>query len=237
MLLAPFYTTKDNQISVSAEQASRFAKVQCFDFNPIHDPENKRFCVPGDLLFSLALHTYGVSESMSFTFTNMVGADMALNFPETDENHIIITNAQGKSVLEIDRKGKINSDSVFIESLIKNYGQFSGQNFPTLLLPLLEKHDVMFNPARPLVMYNSMSFEFDSIEFSEKLQIKLADTTLEVKPKRANSFLHFDLLDGDKVVGKGIKRLVIAGLRAYDGDTLMPFVKAFEERRDAFKLD
>ena len=78
MLLAPFYTKNANLIRISAQQASNFAKLQCFDFNPIHDPDNKRFCVPGDLLFSLALNIYGVSESMSFTFTNMVGADMGL---------------------------------------------------------------------------------------------------------------------------------------------------------------
>ena len=234
MLLAPFYTTKENLIHISAEQASRFAKVQCFDFNPIHDPENKRFCVPGDLLFSLALSTYGVSESMSFTFTNMVGADMGLIFPETDDNLIVITNEQGKSVLEIERKGKTNKDRDFIESLIKNYGQFSGQNFPTLLMPLMKEHGVMFNPNRPLVMYNSMSFEFEYVDFNQALHLQLADTSLEVEPKRANSFLHFDLLDGDKVVGKGIKRMVVAGLKPYEHDIITEFATAYEARRDSF---
>ncbi|WP_022942307.1 DUF3581 family protein [Psychromonas hadalis] len=234
MLLAPFFSKQDNILRISAEQASTFAKVQCFDFNPIHDPENRRFCVPGDLLFSLALHTYGVSESMSFTFTNMVGADMGLNFPETDKDLIVITNEQGKSVLEIVRKGKVNNCPDFIESLIKNYGQFSGQNFPTLLMPLMKKHGVMFNPARPLVMYNSMSFELETFDFNDKMQLKLADSTLEVEPKRANSFLYFDIFDGDKVVGKGVKKLIVAGLRPYNAEVLMPFVKAFEARRDAF---
>lgn len=237
MLLRPFYSTKNKKISVSAEQASNFAKRQCFDFNPIHDPDNKRFCVPGDLLFSLALHTYGVSESMSFIFTNMVGADVGLIFPETDDDIIVVTNEQGKSVLEITRKGKINTDVTFVESLIKNYGQFSGQNFPTLLMPLMKQHGVMFNPSRPLVMYNSMSFEFTSIDFSRAMNIKLADSTLEVAPKRANSFLHFDIFDGDKVAGKGIKKLVVAGLRSYDEEVLMPFVEKYEARRDAFYTD
>jgi len=234
MLLAPFFTTKNDLISVSAQQASDFAKLQCFDFNPIHDPENKRFCVPGDLLFSLALNVYGVSESMSFTFTNMVGADVGLVFPDTDADTIIITNEQGKSVLEIERKGKINTDKQFAESLINNYGQFSGQNFPTLLMPLMKEHGVMFNPSRPLVMYNSMSFEFNCIDFNDEMQIKLANSSLDVEPKRANSFLHFDLFDGDTLAGKGIKRLVIAGLKPYDHDVITEFVKGYEARRDAF---
>jgi len=234
MLLAPFYTKNANLIRISAQQASNFAKLQCFDFNPIHDPDNKRFCVPGDLLFSLALNIYGVSESMSFTFTNMVGADMGLIFPETKDNTIIITNEQGKSVLEIERKGKINTDTQFIESMIKNYGQFSGKNFPTLLMPLMKKHGVMFNPNRPLVMYNSMSFEFSNIDFDNQMLLELADSTLEVEPKRANSFLHFDIFDGQKLAGKGIKRMVVAGLREYDHDVITEFVKGYEARRDAF---
>tara|TARA_R110001583_G_scaffold40778_6_gene130121 strand:- start:3165 stop:3869 length:705 start_codon:yes stop_codon:yes gene_type:complete len=234
MLLTPFYSTQDNQIFVSAEQASNFAKRQCFDFNPIHDPENKRFCVPGDLLFSLALHIYGVSESMSFTFTNMVGADVGLNFPETDDDTIIVTNAQGKSVLEITRQGKINKDATFIESLIKNYGQFSGQNFPSVLMPLMKQQGVMFNTNRPLVMYNSMSFEFTSLDLTHPLGLKLANSTLDVEPKRANSFLHFDLLDGDRITGKGIKKLVVAGLKPYDEDVINAFTAGYEARRDAF---
>jgi hypothetical protein len=234
MLLAPFYSTKDNQIFVSAEQASNFAKRQCFDFNPIHDPENKRFCVPGDLLFSLALHIYGVSESMSFTFTNMVGANVGLTFPDSNDEIIIVTNEQGKSVLEISRKGKINNDVTFIESLIKNYGQFSGQNFPSVLMPLMKEKGVMFNTNRPLVMYNSMSFQFKSLNFEHPMSLKLANSTLDVEPKRANSFLYFDLFDGDKIIGEGIKKLVVAGLKTYDEEVINAFAAGYEARRDAF---
>jgi hypothetical protein len=165
----------------------------------------------------------------------MVGADVGLVFPDTDADTIIITNEQGKSVLEIERKGNINKDKKFVESLIKNYGQFSGQNFPTLLMPLMKEHGVMFNPSRPLVMYNSMSFEFNCVDFNDEMQLKLANSSLDVEPKRANSFLHFDLFDGDKLAGKGIKRLVIAGLKPYDDEVITEFAKGYEARRDAFK--
>ena len=47
-------------------------------------------------------------------------------------------------------------------------------------------------------------------------------------------FLHFDIFDGQKLVGKGIKKLVVAGLRAYDHDVITEFVKGYEARRDAF---
>jgi hypothetical protein len=235
MLLESYYTKSDNIMRISAEQASNFAKQQCHDFNPLHDPDNKRFCVPGDLLFALALCEYGVSESMSFTFTNMVGANVGIIFPEADGEHIVITNEQGKSVLEIKKQGNVSHDRTLIDSLIKKYVLFSGQNFPALLMPLMKKHNVMFNPARPLVMYNSMSFEFESLSLNNPLQVELSDAYFEVEPKRADNFLNFDILDGQQVIGKGIKKLIIAGLKPYNHEVISAFSQAYENRRSAFE--
>lgn len=234
MLLDSYYTQQNNIITITADQASTFAKKECQDFNPLHDPDSKRFCVPGDLLFSLALKEYGVSESMSFTFTNMVGDNMPLTFPEASGEHIVITNAQGKSVLEITKKGATSLDSDFIESIIKNYVVFSGQNFPTLLMPLMEKHQVMFNPARPLVMYKSMNFEFDNLNLNSPLHVKLADSYLEVESKRADNFLHFAIFDGEKIIGRGIKTMVIGGLKPYEHDSITAFSDGYLARRNAF---
>ncbi|MEG3755298.1 DUF3581 domain-containing protein [Psychromonas arctica] len=234
MLLDPYYIQQDSNITISAEQASIFAKKECQDFNPIHDPDSKRFCVPGDLLFSLALKEYGVSKSMSFTFTNMVGDNIPLTFPEATSDDIVVTNAQGKSVLEINKSGEMTQDLDLIESLIKNYVVFSGQNFPTLLMPLMKKHQVMFNPARPLVMYNSMSFEFDSLTLTNPLRVELAESKLEVESKRANEFLHFDIYDGDKIIGRGIKTVVVGGLKPYDHDAITAFADNYLANRNAF---
>ncbi|MGB5446511.1 MAG: DUF3581 family protein, partial [Psychromonas sp.] len=101
MFLAPYYNENGNVVNISAQQASLFAKSKCQDFNPIHDPDSKRFCVPGDLLFALSLCKYGISESMKFEFTGMVGEDAGLLFPQNDDQQIIVTNEQGKSILEI----------------------------------------------------------------------------------------------------------------------------------------
>jgi len=234
MLLDPYYSKQDKSVIISAEQASQFAKKECQDFNPIHDPNSKRFCVPGDLLFALAINEYGISESMRFTFTNMVGDNMPLNFPVTDAEHIVVTNDQGKSVLEINRKGQTSHDLELIESLIKKYVVFSGQNFPTLLMPLMEKHQVMFNPARPLVMYNSMNFEFNTLSLTNPLHVELAESKLEVEAKRANEFLHFDIFDGDNSIGHGVKTVVVGGLKPYDHDAITAFADNYLAMRNAF---
>jgi hypothetical protein len=236
MKLECYFSKNEEAISVSAEQASQFAKVECQDFNPIHDPDNKRFCVPGDLLFSIALHKYGVSKSMTFSFTGMVGADMGLNFPASDKNVITISNAKDKSVMEIERSGESEHSKAFIDGLISKYVLFSGQNFPSLLMPLMKEHNVMFNTARPLVMYNSMSLEFETFEIEGNLDLVLSKAKMEPEPKRATSFIYFDILDtaNGNVIGKGVKKSVLAGLKVYDHQLITDFANAYEARRGSF---
>ena len=55
MFLENYCRITDDKISFTRQQASDFAKQIADDFNPLHDIQAKRFCVPGDLLFSLIL--------------------------------------------------------------------------------------------------------------------------------------------------------------------------------------
>jgi len=215
--LSNFYSaSQDKQICISAEQGNNFAKHVADDFNPIHDTTSKRFCVPGDLLFAIALERYGLRECMSFKFRELIKADTPLYYPEQGvvaaEFDVICDRS--KPVLGIEYSGESSRDAEKVEQLIRNYVVFSGQNFPHILVPLMKQHNVMFNPARPLVIYESMSLKFDTLEF-EDLRIELATTELEVLGKRGNAQLHFSLNDGDKKIGTGLKRLVLSGLREY----------------------
>ena len=54
-MLSGVYQESEGKVSVTREQASRFAKSIADDCNPLHDIDAKRFCVPGDLLFSMVL--------------------------------------------------------------------------------------------------------------------------------------------------------------------------------------
>ena len=60
MFLQNYYSEENKKIHFSRQQASRFAKEIAGDFNPIHDPEAKRFCVPGDLLFALVMIVFTI---------------------------------------------------------------------------------------------------------------------------------------------------------------------------------
>ena len=219
MFLDPYHSTEDGLVKVSAEQASRFAKGVADDFNPIHDPDSRRFCVPGDLLFALVLSRYGLSQRMSFKFNGMVGALTPLRFPATDARAFEISSDKGKNLLDVERAGDTSHDRDLIEAMVRNYVVFSGKNFPGILVPLMAEQQVMINPARPLVVYEGMSFALESLDFTRP-QLELAEAGLQVSGKRGDAELTFNILEQGRQVGTGSKRLVLSGLRAYEADVM-----------------
>lgn len=233
MFLKEFYDISDNSIKISAEQASMFAKEVAHDFNPLHDVDAKRFCVPGDLLFSLVLEKYGLSENMHFIFSGMVGHGVLLNFPDTDADQIEVTDNQGKTYLQIQRSGAVNHDQALIEVLIRDYVAFSGQNFPYVLVPLLAKEKVMFNIDRPLVIYESMTLKLQHLDFKQP-SLEMLEPRMEVNGKRATAYLYFQIKSENEVVGTGFKKLAVSGLRDYEAEPMDAFVEEYLARKNGY---
>lgn len=217
--LDKYYQESNNEFVISAIQGNNFAKEVANDFNPIHDTHAKRFCVPGDLLFAIALNQYGLHEQMTFQFRELVKADSRLIYPsssDTDRDfQLNVINSRDKTVLGVSAKGKSSMNTDQIEQLIKNYVAFSGHNFPHILVPLMKQHNVMINPTRPLVIYENMSLNFTTLEFTD-IDIHLDQTSLSVEGKRGDTNLHFIIESNGEVIGSGIKKLVLSGLREYD---------------------
>ncbi len=226
MFLDEFFSEDNGSVIITPEQASHFAKDVARDFNPLHNTDAKRFCVPGDLLFSMVLAKYGLSQKMSFTFTGMVGRNAKLNFPQTDAEQFAITGDAGKSYLEVERSGELRTELSVIEPLIRDYVAFSGHNFPHILVPLMAEQKVMLNPDRPLVIYDCMSFDLDHLNF-DKPSLTLAKAELDVSGKRGESRLYFDILGDGKKVGTGFKRLRLSGLREYDQQLIGDFIESY----------
>lgn len=233
MFLKDYYCIHDGSVSIAAEQASMFAKEVAHDFNPLHDVDAKRFCVPGDLLFSLALEKYGLSQNMHFIFSGMVGHGVLLNFPDTDAGQIDVNDNQGKTYLQVERSGDISRDSALIESFTRDYVAFSGQNFPYVLVPLLAKENVMFNLTRPLVIYESMTLSFDHLDFRQA-SVEMMEPKMEVNGKRATAFLHFQIKSGENVVGAGFKKLAISVSSAYESEPMQAFVDEYLARKNGY---
>lgn len=234
MLLSDYYAIDAAGLRISADQASNFAKAVAGDFNPLHDPDNRRFCVPGDLLFTALLQYYGISQHMHFRFSGMVGANVALQLEEDPGDAYELRDAAGKTYLHVDRSGDITRDSELIERLARSYVAFSGQNFPHIMVPLLREQGVMINIDRPMVIYESMDFKLERVDIPNVI-LRLADSRMKADGKRGEVRLMFDFLCGKTVVGTGCKRLLLSGLRPYEQDRMDQLVSAYLARRDKYR--
>ena len=58
MNIEKYYNLDGPKLSFTRRQGSDFAKTVAGDFNPLHDVDAKRFCIPGDLLFAVIIRHY-----------------------------------------------------------------------------------------------------------------------------------------------------------------------------------
>lgn len=233
MFLSSFFKKVNQSILIAPEQASEFAKSVAQDFNPIHDVAAKRFCVPGDLLFSLVLNEYGLSQKMTFNFAGMVGEGVQLQFPVTVDEDFDIHDDKDKCYLNVHRSGDVRHCDVQIESFIRKYVAFSGLNFMHILVPMMKQHQMMINPVRPLVIYESMSFDLTTLDFTD-VELTLVKQDLQITGKRGDVTLSFELHSGGTLVGTGIKTLVMSGLRPYVEEQAKTMCDTYEGHRISY---
>ncbi|KZN58268.1 hypothetical protein N473_05865 [Pseudoalteromonas luteoviolacea CPMOR-1] len=231
-MLTPYYQQETNKLVINREQGSQFAKQVADDFNPLHDIDAKKFCVPGDLLFSLVLDKYGVSENMHFTFAGMVDETSVLEFPEGSDEFDIISN--GKTMLSVKRSGQSKQCTQLVESLIKNYVAFSGKAFPHVIIPLMGQQEVMINPARPMVIYESMSIHLDTLDI-EEITLEAATPEFSYEGKRGKIILRFELLSNGEKVGFGEKHMLVSGIKEYCQQAIDDLIAYYNERKVTLK--
>lgn len=227
-MLTEYHQQDAEFVTITREQGSQFAKKVADDFNPLHDADAKKFCVPGDLLFSLVLARYGVSENMHFKFEGMVDETSQLVFPEAADEFAITSH--DKVMLSVKREGKASQNTAFIESLTKNYVEFSGTTFPHVIIPVMGEQEVMINPARPMVIYESMAIHLDDVEATEvTLEKDMPEFTFE--GKRGKITLRFNFMSQGKKVGRGEKHMLVSGIKAYDQQAVDDLIAYYNERK------
>ncbi|MEE2001322.1 DUF3581 family protein [Alkalimonas sp. MEB108] len=232
MFLTPYINQQAGEFSFSRHQASTFAKKIAGDFNPLHDEDAKRFCVPGDLMFSWLLSQYGISERLTCTFAGMVAADVWLHF-EQEGAEIRICDRDGKIYLSLNQQGAVSKDLALIEAIATDYVQFSGKNFPHILHPLMQQQQVMIHPQRPMVIYESMALELTELP-SCLPQLALSDASLEVSGKRGSALLDFSLACDGHSIGQGRKRMILSNLSPYDAPSMEAMIAEYNRRKAAF---
>ena len=233
MNLDKYYNLDGPKLSFTRQQASDFAKSIAGDFNSIHDVESKRFCVPGDLLFSVIIHHYGLRQTMGFSFSGMVGDDVTLILPEVNAREISIYDENDKKYLDISSNGAHSRNPDLIGSLTRNYVEFSGHTFPHVLVPLMKEKNVMINTERPLIIYDHMRISLDTLDI-ESVELSLSDSIFRLYGKRGDIALNYDLCCNGEQVGKGQKKMVLSGLREYEQNKIDELIETYNEHKSRY---
>lgn len=233
MMIDEYYSEGPSGIRFSRQQASAFAKQVADDFNPLHDPDAKLFCVPGDLLFAVVLSRYGISQRMRFTFSGMVGDGIALQLPDSADRLLTVVDAEEKPYLKVEREGDNSQDPQLVQGLISRYVQFSGHTFPDILVPLMAEHGTMVNTTRPLVIYESMEIDLDHLQIPAP-ELEFTGSRLEVSGKRGRVQLEFSLKSGNEIVGKGVKHMSLRGLRPFDQNMIDQLVDGYLRHKQEY---
>ena len=233
MFLNAYCTELNDTFSFTRQQASHFAKKIAGDYNPIHDEDNKRFCVPGDLLFAVLLSKAGLSQNMRVKFSGMINDGIALHLVSGEDGTISLEDNDNKPYLMLHHSGETTHNTTLIEQVTKNYVQFSGMNFPHIMVPLMEEKQIMINPTRPLVIYESMEINFTRLDLTAP-SVELTESRMDVDGKRGSVTLMFCFKENGEVVGTGKKRMVMSGLRGYQQDDINDLVSRFNARKDLF---
>ena len=233
MFIEQYCSINKEQISFTRQQGSDFAKQVADDFNPLHNTEAKRFCVPGDLLFSVIIAKSGLHKQMSFNFSGMVSDGVALTFPNEIINNFDVVDNKDKTYLTVEASGEKTHCASLINALTKAYVDFSGHTFPDILFKLMTENNVMINPSRPMVMYQSMDISLDRLDITT-LTLKLSKTSLTIEGKRGDAWLEFDLISNDEIVGHGKKHMLLSGLREYCQDNVDAMVAQYQDSKTAY---
>ncbi len=233
MFIDEYFSQSGATLSFTRAQGSAFAKTLAGDFNPLHDADAKRFCIPGDLLFAIVLARYGVSQHMEFVFSGMVVDGVELLLPEPADE-FALCDVQGRDYLQVKRAGESSSAESVIQNLTRSYVEFSGHTFPHILQPLMEAQKVMIHPTRPMVMYQSMTIDLDHLNFASPT-LESDHNELVVEGKRGAAKLGFQLIEAGEVVGRGCKRMLLSGLREYDAEVMDSAVADFNARKAAYR--
>ncbi|WP_112478834.1 DUF3581 domain-containing protein [Vibrio variabilis] len=235
MFLTPYISRENSKFQFTRQQASHFAKKIAGDFNPIHDEDSKRFCVPGDLLFAALLDKEGISQKMRFEFSGMVNDGVELEVQRNSDSESVVVDDNGKEYLRFSHSGEQSRSADFIEHVVSNYVQFSGMNFPHIMVPLMQEKQMMINCQRPLVIYESMEVEFSRLDLTHP-EVEFSGATFDIEGKRGTVTLNFNFKEDGIVIGKGVKRMVASGLKPYSDEAIDDLVERFNARKDAFLM-
>ena len=119
-----------------------------------------------------------------------------------------------------------------------SYVTFSGHAFPHILIPLMEHKGVMINPARPIVMYQSMLINLERFDLTDiKLELDTEKTTFDCHGKRGNVCLAFNLIASGETIGSGEKHMVVSGLKPFEKKAVDKITAEYDQWKKDYHND
>ena len=135
--------------------------------------------------------------------------------------------------MELELDGKSSNDEHIISKIIKEYVQFSGKNFPDVMVPLMRTENLMFNPARALIMYKCMQINMTRVDVSS-IELKFDEAVIDVKGKRATVTFKFDFYEGNEKVGTGQKEMLLSGLIPYEESVMNGVIADYQAAKEKY---
>jgi len=198
------------------------------------------------------LYRYGLAETTQLEFSGMLDGNTRMHLPAHPTDEMSIVDDRGKELMKVLQSGERISDAAFIASLSTEYVKFSGKTFPDILVPLMRSANAMINPARPLVIYKDMAIQFnenafDVIRSEDKLtktdesgssstgiRLKSGDHGIDVNGRKGKVKLVFTIESDGIQIGRGVKNMLLSGLRDYDDDAMMEIVAQYNQWREDY---
>ncbi|WP_026959179.1 DUF3581 family protein [Aliagarivorans taiwanensis] len=233
MELSDYFSRQQDKLIFSRQQACSFAKSVANDFNAIHDADSSRFCVPGDLLFSVLLNELGLAQKMQVSFSDMVSDNVPLRVESPDKGRFDLLDDNDKRYLSLETQGESTHQHEVIEGMIQDYARFSGMNFPHILEPLLKEQGLMLNRKRPLVIYESMSLELDTLP-QQRATLDFDHGDYQPNGRRGVATLHFTISENGKKLGHGQKRMLVGALLPYKQEESQLLIDSYCAARDRY---
>jgi len=165
----------------------------------------------------------------------MVDSKTQVMLPGELQQQNQILDSADKHILTLQVDGQRSTKQPFVADVIEQYVQFSGKTFPDILVELMRSNNRMINPARPMVIYKSMSIQLDELDAPDlTLELDTDNTVLAVDGKKGEAKLQFVIQSNGHVVGRGEKNMVLGGLRDYDEQEMSEIVAQYAQWKNSY---
>ena len=78
-----------------------------------------------------------------------------------------------------------------------------------------------------------MTLQLSNLDFSHP-SLSLSNSELDISEKRGNAYLYFDVFDGTKLIGEGIKHLILSGLTPFDQNKVDQMIHKYNDNQKMY---